>query len=185
MGWEYREVTILSLEINNNLLFWFIINGYNSLKASVHVRRPELLPPGQKIRAAPILLMSQPMYFNGNLFLFFSFLLLTMLLFLTPLIVNIVPDIGEMMLASFAMSTQFDGENWYAFVRFFDFIIIFVLLTWQRWMGEKYDGVRACWNPLVHKLYLLFLLPFTLISHYFIFEFSKIFTKRKRVKYTT
>jgi hypothetical protein len=23
-----------------------------------------------------------------------------------------------------------------------------------RWMGEKYDGIRCCWNPIQEKAYL-------------------------------
>eukprot|EP00026_Physarum_polycephalum_P002627 Phypoly_transcript_02635.p1 GENE.Phypoly_transcript_02635~~Phypoly_transcript_02635.p1 ORF type:complete len:741 (+),score=93.71 Phypoly_transcript_02635:157-2379(+) len=47
-----------------------------------------------------------------------------------------VPDVGELMLPSFPMELpDFDiSEN-----------------TW--WLGEKYDGMRCCWNPIQRKLY--------------------------------
>jgi hypothetical protein len=38
-----------------------------------------------------------------------------------------------------------------------------------RWMGEKYDGVRVCWNALQDKLYLL------KIGHFIFFIFSYLF----------
>lgn len=28
----------------------------------------------------------------------------------------------------------------------------------DRWMGEKYDGIRCCWNPVVERLYLTIIL---------------------------
>ena len=27
-----------------------------------------------------------------------------------------------------------------------------------RWMGEKFDGIRACWNPSTRTLYVYYLL---------------------------
>lgn len=29
------------------------------------------------------------------------------------------------------------------------------LHVYYRWIGEKYDGVRYCWNPKQQKMYLL------------------------------
>jgi hypothetical protein len=70
------------------------------------------------------------------------------------------------MLASFAVdhqnfSNSVSHSNWYDMererrgegkrLRAFTLIQI-------RWMGEKYDGVRCCWNPEVHLLYLFFYL---------------------------
>lgn len=77
-----------------------------SLKASIHVRRPELLPAGQKIRATPIQLTAPAMYFSR------MSLSLSISNKSNRPVVNIIPQIGEMMLAQFALSTQFDGENW-------------------------------------------------------------------------
>eukprot|EP00026_Physarum_polycephalum_P001437 Phypoly_transcript_01438.p1 GENE.Phypoly_transcript_01438~~Phypoly_transcript_01438.p1 ORF type:complete len:1047 (+),score=162.81 Phypoly_transcript_01438:248-3388(+) len=47
--------------------------------------------------------------------------------------VSAVPGVGELMLAAFGVSRTFEPENW--------------------WLGEKYDGVRACWHPPHVKLY--------------------------------
>jgi len=45
---------------------------------------------------------------------------------------SIIPDIGELMLAIF-FSKAANIDNW--------------------WMGEKYDGIRACWNPNLQSFY--------------------------------
>jgi hypothetical protein len=52
------------------------------------------------------------------------------------LTVTHVPGVGEMMLASFVSSTNTSSatDNW--------------------WIGEKYDGIRACWNPVTNTLVL-------------------------------
>eukprot|EP00026_Physarum_polycephalum_P001474 Phypoly_transcript_01476.p1 GENE.Phypoly_transcript_01476~~Phypoly_transcript_01476.p1 ORF type:complete len:889 (+),score=81.31 Phypoly_transcript_01476:156-2669(+) len=51
---------------------------------------------------------------------------------------NLIPGVGELMLASFPLHPKFNmgisPEN-----------------AW--WMGEKYDGIRCCWNPQTRKLY--------------------------------
>lgn len=44
-----------------------------------------------------------------------------------------IPGIGELMLASFSLSPSFKMKSW--------------------WMGEKYDGIRACWHPENSVLY--------------------------------
>jgi len=44
-----------------------------------------------------------------------------------------VPNVGELMLASFVPTSSFNTDLW--------------------WMGEKFDGMRACWNPWLEILY--------------------------------
>lgn len=65
-----------------------------------------------------------------------------------------IPDIGELMLASFPTSINFIDEMsvrnaWYWCLLIAGFYPAF------RWLGEKYDGVRLCWHPIQQKLYLL------------------------------
>jgi hypothetical protein len=59
------------------------------------------------------------------------------------------------MLASFPhveFSSQLSTENsWYLFCSFpFFFSSSFDI---KRWLGEKYDGIRACWDPRTKQLY--------------------------------
>eukprot|EP00026_Physarum_polycephalum_P002429 Phypoly_transcript_02435.p1 GENE.Phypoly_transcript_02435~~Phypoly_transcript_02435.p1 ORF type:complete len:884 (+),score=75.70 Phypoly_transcript_02435:120-2771(+) len=49
----------------------------------------------------------------------------------------VIPNVGEFMLASLP-DNNFNAQ----------------LTEFSWWIGEKYDGVRCCWNPLQHKLYL-------------------------------
>eukprot|EP00026_Physarum_polycephalum_P001467 Phypoly_transcript_01469.p1 GENE.Phypoly_transcript_01469~~Phypoly_transcript_01469.p1 ORF type:complete len:1107 (+),score=182.36 Phypoly_transcript_01469:326-3322(+) len=44
-----------------------------------------------------------------------------------------IPDVGELMLASFPLDGITNFRAW--------------------WMGEKYDGIRCCWNPIKKKVY--------------------------------
>ncbi len=75
-----------------------------------------------------------------------------------PLSTEGVPDIGELMLTSFPHSNffQYDfiANSWYCFnlvlPRYF---LSFFLL---RWIGEKYDGIRICWNSGKKELYHIF-----------------------------
>lgn len=60
---------------------------------------------------------------------------------------NNVPGIGEVMLASFPESAQFDPKDWYNSIQ------IMWNLTLNRWISEKYDGVRASWNPETQLLH--------------------------------
>eukprot|EP00026_Physarum_polycephalum_P002873 Phypoly_transcript_02882.p1 GENE.Phypoly_transcript_02882~~Phypoly_transcript_02882.p1 ORF type:complete len:833 (+),score=72.23 Phypoly_transcript_02882:121-2619(+) len=48
-----------------------------------------------------------------------------------------VPGVGELMLASFPRDLDFDPTE--------------IDHSW--WMGEKYDGIRCCWNPSTSQLY--------------------------------
>lgn len=44
-----------------------------------------------------------------------------------------IPHVGELTLPSFVSSKRFDPSNW--------------------WMGEKFDGIRACWIPINTTIY--------------------------------
>lgn len=48
-----------------------------------------------------------------------------------------IPDVGELMIAAFPHDSSF--------------IFSIPERTW--WMGEKYDGIRCCWNPNRKRLY--------------------------------
>ena len=104
-------------------------------------------------------------------------------------LVSEIPDVGELMLASFPTAPKasiITLASWYGellilllplFYLFSFFLLSFVfdlLLFLQliyRWLGEKYDGLRCCWNPKNHTMYPLFffaLLPLFLKSYYFL-----------------
>jgi len=59
-----------------------------------------------------------------------------------------LPNIGQLMLASFIPSVHTDINNW--------------------WIGEKFDGMRACWNPLTKILYSKRSLPIRILSQHFL-----------------
>jgi hypothetical protein len=61
------------------------------------------------------------------------------------------------MLAAFSSNKAISSDTWYILLCFFNFlcccwcchVVIFSPLIHThniRWMGEKYDGVRCCWN---------------------------------------
>ena len=59
-----------------------------------------------------------------------------------------VPDVGGLMLASFPSDPNFgssvSSRTWCVFN---NLVTPESLLIYSfRWMGEKYDGVRLCWN---------------------------------------
>eukprot|EP00026_Physarum_polycephalum_P001003 Phypoly_transcript_01004.p1 GENE.Phypoly_transcript_01004~~Phypoly_transcript_01004.p1 ORF type:complete len:1224 (-),score=188.92 Phypoly_transcript_01004:75-3746(-) len=88
-----------------------------SLAATVRFHRPDIVLPAKKgRRVPPISLNSHEEFFD----------------------IGSVPDVGELMLASFPQSLQFKAT-------------ISPKKAW--WMGEKYDGIRACWNPKRKTLY--------------------------------
>ena len=72
------------------------------------------------------------------------------------------------MLASFAVDNNIISQStWYARTNHIFAIFIINLsvyfyyyfiysLPMRRWMGEKYDGVRCCWNPDMHCAYPTF-----------------------------
>lgn len=55
-----------------------------------------------------------------------------------------VPDVGEMMAASFPPDARFSEE---------------LSPTNAWWLGEKYDGIRCCWHSAKARLYPHFLVP--------------------------
>lgn len=63
-------------------------------------------------------------------------------------LVSMVPNVGELMLASYNLSNQIDCKDWYSLL----VSLLFFMLTVERWTSEKYDGLRACWNPLNERL---------------------------------
>eukprot|EP00026_Physarum_polycephalum_P023661 Phypoly_transcript_29055.p1 GENE.Phypoly_transcript_29055~~Phypoly_transcript_29055.p1 ORF type:complete len:117 (+),score=5.88 Phypoly_transcript_29055:50-400(+) len=70
-----------------------------------------------------------------------------------------IPDVGELMYASFPVDSQIISYD-----------------CW--WLGEKYDGVRVCWNPQDKLAYLFFLTKFWIfeqrIDFLLIFEYLKM-----------
>lgn len=51
------------------------------------------------------------------------------------------------------------------------------MLLLFRWLGEKYDGLRCCWNPNEKVVYLsvfYFFSPFSLIYYYLLSEWQAI-----------
>eukprot|EP00026_Physarum_polycephalum_P000547 Phypoly_transcript_00548.p1 GENE.Phypoly_transcript_00548~~Phypoly_transcript_00548.p1 ORF type:complete len:911 (+),score=120.65 Phypoly_transcript_00548:114-2846(+) len=101
---------------------------HDSLMATIHFERPDLFP---HTNALPLPLDPSPEFFK----------------------ILQVPDVGELMLASFPV----DIKN-----------LDYVQLKNEWWMGEKYDGIRCCWNNFENKLYTRFgkelFLPSTFIS---------------------
>lgn len=57
------------------------------------------------------------------------------------------------MLASFPVDSKFNEQmantTWYDFMNCYGTLMLIVL----RWLGEKYDGVRLCWNPKRDTMY--------------------------------
>ena len=49
-------------------------------------------------------------------------------------------------------------------------------LMFRRWLGEKYDGIRACWNPRLKRLYLYMAISYDVLLYtrllYYFDEFS-------------
>eukprot|EP00026_Physarum_polycephalum_P001339 Phypoly_transcript_01340.p1 GENE.Phypoly_transcript_01340~~Phypoly_transcript_01340.p1 ORF type:complete len:1070 (+),score=142.73 Phypoly_transcript_01340:227-3436(+) len=80
-----------------------------SLVGTIIFQRPDLLPKWHGLNLKPISLNPPRFFFGGGK----------------------IPDVGELMLASFPVSVQFGSS-----ISFESF--------W--WMGEKYDGIRFCWN---------------------------------------
>jgi hypothetical protein len=117
-----------------------------------------------------------------------------------------VPDVGEVMLASFSNglfeSTISTQNPWYFLFYYFNFIlrsappplafiiyyILLYIIYFVRWIGEKYDGIRAVWNQqqlyptICISFFFLnppptfpFLLYYYLIS--FLFDICKVYSQ--------
>ena len=68
---------------------------------------------------------------------------------------GMIPGVGSMMLASFpshTFSTQTLYNLWYALRAAREYMHASVTHL-LRWMGEKYDGIRFCWNPDIYVMY--------------------------------
>ena len=92
-------------------------------------------------------------------------------------VVNTVPGVGELMYVSFPVDNRIIFQHaWFvlptvlflllnilfhllcsssSFLYFCNFLLLLFLclLFVFRWLGEKYDGVRCCWNPRSRTLY--------------------------------
>ena len=69
---------------------------------------------------------------------------------------DILPGVGELMLASFPRDSNTfhcTSNPWYLFSSSLTLASSSIKQV-CRWVGEKYDGMRACWNPLLKVLYL-------------------------------
>ena len=83
--------------------------------------------------------------------------------------VDAVPGFGELMLASNPSSPHFDPTFWYsshhpslplilpASLPAMLSLALFWLNNITRWLSEKYDGVRAFFNPYTRVVYLTIL----------------------------
>lgn len=60
------------------------------------------------------------------------------------------------MYASFPLQAEEDIDFESPDNQWYDFNIHFQANINQRWLGEKYDGIRACWNISTQILYLTF-----------------------------
>lgn len=71
-----------------------------------------------------------------------------------------IPGVGELMLASFPSTTNFEDTiapktPWYYHK------VLSILIFTARWIGEKYDGIRFCWNPEEQEMYIVLNIIFT------------------------
>ena len=58
-----------------------------------------------------------------------------------------VDGVGEPSTACFLTNSMADPTNWYPQPKRFPRISIVLSAITQRWLFEKYDGLRAFWNP--------------------------------------
>lgn len=65
--------------------------------------------------------------------------------------VNNIADIGTPTMASFMTNTNIDPSTWYLPLSHYPYPFSYI-----RWLFEKYDGIRAFWNPLKHAFYSRF-----------------------------
>jgi len=69
-----------------------------------------------------------------------------------------IEGIGEPTTATFFTQSKIDPTNWFSPPLLFPFLIIVLTSDFPpppliRWMLEKYDGVRAFWNPQTNSFY--------------------------------
>jgi hypothetical protein len=136
------------------------------LVETIKFERPDLVCDTKGARSVLIPLNPDLSYFNGihvSNYYYYSKLLLA----------RNVPDVGELMCASYPQ--YFDSNStddplpvpsdpdtfsravlithpWYLFFVSFYLIMLTIIV---RWLGEKYDGIRACWNIVEKVLYSL------------------------------
>lgn len=121
VGWFRKQVAITTLAI-------LLISIVSSLVATIRDQRPDLLLDHRASK--PISLVPPPGFFKRWT--------LRLMIVVTVFIANVIPDIGELMIATFPpmdFSYSISPDN-----------------PW--WLGEKYDGIRCCWNPNSRTLYL-------------------------------
>jgi len=63
-----------------------------------------------------------------------------------------VPGVGEPPLASFLKSST-NPLGWYAIKSYYYKYKIVKLILFNRWLFEKYDGIRGFWNPKERVFY--------------------------------
>ena len=124
MGWQIRKVST-SASRYPHLLTLF------SLMASIHLKRPDLLPDFDKKGSPPISIEIPDDFF----------------------VKNEVPDVGELTLASLPENHTFDPVNWYTSLPYLFLPTATTVLNDIRWISEKYDGLRACFHPVQKILY--------------------------------
>lgn len=131
-------------------------------------------------------------------------LIIVLTWFLFLFVAYIVPDVGEVMLASFAANFSEDfislRNPWYEIEKWNrgDYVkkkeggrekrwgarserremvriseLIIIIISYCRWVGEKYDGVRCIWNSTQNTLYLFS--SFISISTPYLFLFSSFY----------
>ncbi len=141
--------------------------------ATIQFHRPDLplhhiTGAGKKNKDDKITPLNPPYNFYPGIISFHLYFFL----YVNGIIVEGVPGIGELMLASFPPKKfflNFDAKSWYPHTLL---TISQHLIPYVRWIGEKYDGIRVCWVKTRKELYhyYFFLYGFHLINE---FRFSR------------
>jgi len=106
-----------------------------SLIATILLARPDLAPLLQKGEplADPIPLEPPPGFFDKEKI--------------------DIEGIGEPTSACFLTLSRIDPKAWYPFPLLFLLLLFNFLISKNRWIFEKYDGIRGFWNPLTQTFY--------------------------------
>jgi len=64
-----------------------------------------------------------------------------------------IEGIGEPTTATFFTHSKIDPTNWFLLLLISPFYFSYMQFPLIRWMLEKYDGVRAFWNPQTNSFY--------------------------------
>jgi len=73
-----------------------------------------------------------------------------------------IEDIGEPPTACFLTKVPANVQDWYPYPLLLTtatavcFIVVYTYIIPYRWMFEKYDGIRAFWNPVKQSFYSRF-----------------------------